>query len=172
MWSLLLASLLVTQPPELSSADVGQIVTLLVTDSTHPRRSVMHAAKGRPLLVDVAGSSAAFERFAGRALPVETSVWLPNVTYANRSATEALACQRHTDPPAETCLVRDDAVWVQITDVVGSENPGDIRLRVHVYWTERTPVGKNRMSGFVRTVILRKEGAAWRVARELPTAVG
>lgn len=171
MIALILASL-ATQPPALTGTDVGQIVTTIVETVPPDRRGALGRVGSRPLLVDLHGSSAAFERFAGRALPVDTVAWLPGRSYTPATRTQGLRCEQYDKPVvAERCTVRGNAAWLHVSDVRAGDRPGQVVVRLHVLWTHTTRRAP-RMSGYIRTVLLDKVTGSWQVVRELPTVVG
>ena len=161
------------QPPPMTGKDVGQIVTVLVMSPTHPRISPRRAVGTRSLLLDIRGSTAAFERLTGRELPVDSASWLPGVRFEPRDSTEALVCETLATPDVrQRCTVRDDAVWISLGDVRAGPQPGQIIVWMSVLWTRQTRDGARFMTGYTRNVILEKQAGGWKIVRELPTAVG
>lgn len=167
----LMALLIALQAPDIDGKAVGQIMTSVLTDSVPGVPRILSSLAGRPVVIDVVGSSESFERVARRRLTVDSAAWLPTRQFSKATRTELLDCPPGTDRVTARCRVPGDTVWIHVDDVSPGNN-GELLVRVQVLWTARLPKGNSSLHGFTTTRAVRRGPSGWRMERVVMTAVG
>lgn len=153
----------------LTGKDVGSIVTASVNELSAFTEKGDRAPRARQLIVDIAASNKAFNVFAGRTIPVDSTAWLPGRAHLRAPASSALSC----DVPGEidnSCRVLGDGAFLQVRTVKRSQTPGELEIRLMMLWNE-TVGGATVLAGFDATLAVRKSGDGWQ-ARLVKAAVG